>query len=129
MSEQFTDPDGHTYTVDSDGDRLWDQPADWSLDKNPDKMNLKELSAACAKLLGCRPKWWAYYADWVCGCKGNQHGCDQQCSAIADYTGDARYARQVAEHMEEHGLLSPRATATPVEICRAALHGLAKNSA
>ena len=127
MSEQtrHADQHGHAYVRDEDGGRLYDQPEDWSLDKNPDEMNVKELAAAAAQLLGCRPKWWPYYKDWCCDCRDNRHGCDQQCSAIADYSGDAKYARQIALLMERRGVEVLKATAGPNEICRAALRALA----
>lgn len=109
------------YTVDSSGDKIYKQPKDWSLDKDPKKMNQLELSAAVARdLLGCKPKWWGYYADWTCGCKGD-HTMDQQCSIIAAYAEDARYARQVAVELEKKtGFILP-ATFTPRQICERAL--------
>lgn len=115
---------GHTFWLDEDGERLYDQPKDWNLDKHPDEMNVKEMAAACARLLGCRPKWWSYYKDWTCSCSDGVHACDSQCSIIVDYPNDARYARQVAQLMEECGEEVPLATAEPAEICRAALLAL-----
>lgn len=115
------DSNGHTYTVDADGDRLYDLPADWSLDKNPHEMNGRELAAASARLLGCVPDWSAYYGDWICPCRGGDHACDSQCSVIADYPKDIRYAHRIAIWMEKQGMEVPKATAGPKEICKAAL--------
>ena len=109
------------FTLDDDGDRLYIQPEDWSLDKSPLRMNTKELAAAVARLLGCDPEWWPYYADWTCTCDSGQHACDQQCSVIADYPSDPYHARRVALFMEERGQSVPSAAATPRAICLAAL--------
>ena len=58
-------------------------PKGWSLDKDPQEMNYKELTAAAARdILGCKVYWWPHYKDWCCGCDGTPHSCDQQCSAI-----------------------------------------------
>ncbi len=121
---RLEDNNGHTYTLDEDGERWYDQPKDWSLDdKDPGEMNVKELSAAAARLLGCKPSWWPYYKDWTCSCDRGEHACDSQCSVIADYASDAKYARRIAIFMEEQGMEIPKATATPADICRAALQG------
>ena len=118
---KHTDESGYTYTLDSDGDRLYCQPESWSLDKDPDEMNVKEMSAAVARLLGCEPEWWPFYMDWVCSCDGNEHGLDSQCSIIADFIYADHWARRLAQWMEEQGAEVPKATASPGEICRAAL--------
>lgn len=116
-----TDKYGHTYNIDEDGERWYDQPKDWNLDKDPAEMNTKELSAAAARLLGCKPVWWAYYKDWICSCTRGEHSCDSQCSVIADYANDIRYASKLATLIEEHSLEVPKATATPTYICQVAL--------
>lgn len=115
------DSSGFTYTLDSDGDRLYDLPEGWGLDKDPGEMNVKELAAASACLLGCTPSWSKYYADWTCTCRHGDHACDSQCSVIADYPKDIRHAHRIAAWMEEQGLEVPKASASPSEICKAAL--------
>lgn len=122
--KKYTDTDGHTYELDSDGDRLWDLPESWSLDKDPAGMGPKELAAASARLLGCKPEWSRYYRDWVCSCRNGTHACDSQCSVIADYPRDVRHVRRIALYMERLGMEVPKATAEPADICRAALRGV-----
>jgi hypothetical protein len=113
----------YTYRVDADGDRHYDQPEDWSLDKRPEDMNNKELAAATARLMGCSPRWWPYYMDWICTCKNLEHAADSQCSVIADYAGRLSAARQVAQWMEREGHKSLGMTAAPREVCEQALEG------
>lgn len=54
---------------------------------NPPRPSPAQATLALkARGLGCRPEWsdgifgWAFH----CGCKGNVHGCDQQCSDITE---------------------------------------------
>jgi hypothetical protein len=105
------------WNLDSDGDPWYDLPKDWSLDKAPKDMNTKELSAAVATALGCTPEWYGLYLDWTCTCDDGAHAGDSQCSAIADYANDIRWARRAAEWLEGGGYEVPKVTATPRTIC------------
>ena len=105
---------------DSDGDLHYSEPEGeegWDLEADPEEMGLKALCAAVARdILGCKIKWWPYYCDWVCGCKGTPHGCDQQCSSIAN--PDQLYERVVEEcHDRRIALLA----GTHENVLRAAL--------
>ena len=81
----YISDNGYTYTLDSDGDRIWSLPDDWSLDKPIEEMNQKELSAVMARRDGCSPEWSGYYGDWVCTCLHGKHACDSQCSVVRKY--------------------------------------------
>lgn len=76
--------------LDGDGAPIYAEPAyvdepEWDPKGDPHRINLKALCAAVAnEILGCRPRWWGYYCDWTCSCDDNDHGCDQQCSSIAN---------------------------------------------
>lgn len=119
--ERHTDENGHTYWLDGDGEFNWDQPKDWSLDKPPEEMNKEELCAAVARLMGCEPKWWPYYKDWTCTCERGEHAADSQCSIIAPYSTDSRWARRVAFWLEKKGLPVPKMTTVPRRVCEQAL--------
>lgn len=76
------------YRYDGDGDRIYEEPKglpEWDLD-GPAKTRVgKVLRAAVHRdILGCRVKWWGYYADWCCGCPdgATDHSGDQQCSQL-----------------------------------------------
>lgn len=75
---------------DSDGDVIFAKPRGekgWDLDADPTEMFDKTLCAAVARdILRCKIKWWGYYCDWVCSCKGTPHGYDSQCSIMASST-------------------------------------------
>ncbi len=126
--QRCTDVDGNTYWLDDDGERWYEQPKDWSLDKDPADMNEKELAAAVARdVLGCDVKWWPYYKDWTCSCGGGKHAIDSQCSVIADYNVDVRHARNVAravKHLRKFDVL-----AEPRAICEAALQAVREEKA
>ena len=94
------------YTRDSDGDPIWEEPnaevhgPDWDMAGDPHTMGMKALCAAVAsEILGCAPRWNGYYGDWCCTCKGNVHGCDSQCSALAGPS--LLYCRVVAACAEQ----------------------------
>ena len=75
---------------------------EWDLEGGPEEMNVKALCAAVARdILGCQIKWWGYYCDWCCGCRGTPHGCDSQCSSLA--TPDQMFKR-VIEICDEEGI-------------------------
>jgi hypothetical protein len=118
---RYTTADGQaTYWMDEDGNRFYDQPKDWSLDRDPADMTITELAAALQRdMFGCKPKWWPYYHDWVCTCKDGRHQGDQQCSIVADPP-----AREVARQMEKLGYLSPPASAAKKDVYQAGLEAV-----
>lgn len=106
-NERGVSPKGHSFTLDGDGDRIFDEPtgAKWNLDGDPKKMCGLALQAAVQKhIFGCVPSWNGWYGDWCCTCPGNIHGCDSQCSRIAPPN-----IQEMAKAMEHNGGTPPSA--------------------
>ena len=95
---------GLRYAFDGEGARLYEEPKgipEWDPTGAPELMGEKALCAAAAsEVLGCTIGWWPYYCDWYCNCKRMEHGCDQQCSALA---GPAHLLPRVLRKLQEAG--------------------------
>lgn len=105
---------------DCDGDPIYADPGaepGWDLEGPVEEMEEKALCAAVARdMLGCKIKWWGYYCDWVCGCKGIPHACDSQCSALAMPN---QMLNRVLDVCDKHGI--SLLAARPEKVLRSAL--------